>query len=248
MHPTVDPATFFLNVYALMSSPLLQNPSVCPCGHWQAQQCIQSAPQTSCCGGLTWRIPGPIFRDVLQNENCNFRISPGTRCEKNGACSRISTRKFVWTAFFANNFFVSRSDFREVNPVVRLVQSSGSVGSLRSNGFVGIFFFRFRLRWCSVDRRLLDFGEWIAGWFFEPVAAVDGNRFHFDLAMDLILRFADRKSSASTLLRRCHRLHEKAVGEEWSARIFHHNPTRNHPNLAADPKQCKLRGKVDRPV
>ena len=33
MHPTVDPATFFLDVYARMSSPLLQNPSVCPCGH-----------------------------------------------------------------------------------------------------------------------------------------------------------------------------------------------------------------------
>ena len=41
---------------------------------------------------------------------------------------------------FANKFFVSRSDFREVNPVVRLVQSSGSVGSLRSNGFASIFF------------------------------------------------------------------------------------------------------------
>ena len=33
MHPSVDPATFFLDVYARMSSPLLQNPSVCPCGH-----------------------------------------------------------------------------------------------------------------------------------------------------------------------------------------------------------------------
>ena len=33
MHPMVDPATFFLDVYARMSSPLLQNPSVCPCGH-----------------------------------------------------------------------------------------------------------------------------------------------------------------------------------------------------------------------
>ena len=40
MHPTVDPATFFLDVYARMSSPLLQNPIVCPCGHWQAQQGI----------------------------------------------------------------------------------------------------------------------------------------------------------------------------------------------------------------
>ena len=42
MHPTVDPAKFFLDVYARMSSPLLQNPSVCPCGHWQVQQCIQA--------------------------------------------------------------------------------------------------------------------------------------------------------------------------------------------------------------
>ena len=42
MHPMVDLATFFLDVYARMSSPLLQNPSVCPCGHWQAQQCIQA--------------------------------------------------------------------------------------------------------------------------------------------------------------------------------------------------------------
>ena len=33
MQPTVDPATFFLDVYARMLSPLLQNPSVCPCGH-----------------------------------------------------------------------------------------------------------------------------------------------------------------------------------------------------------------------
>ena len=82
----------------------------------------------------------PETRDVLQNENCNFRKGPGTRCEKNGACSRISTRKFVWTAFFANKFFVSRSDFREVNPVVQLVQNGGSVGSFRSCGFASIFF------------------------------------------------------------------------------------------------------------
>ena len=87
-------------------------------------------------------------RDVLQNENCNFRKGPGTRCEKNGACSRISTRKFVWTAFFANKFFVSRSDFREVNPVVQLVQNGGSVDSFRSTGFASIF-----------SHRDLDFGD-----------------------------------------------------------------------------------------
>ena len=48
----------------------------------------------------------------------------------------------MWTAFFANKFFVSRSDFREVNPVVQLVQNGGSVGSFRSTGFSSIFFFR----------------------------------------------------------------------------------------------------------
>ena len=34
MHPTVNPATFFLDVYARMPSPLLENPIiiVCPCG------------------------------------------------------------------------------------------------------------------------------------------------------------------------------------------------------------------------
>ena len=61
MHPTVDPATFFLDVYARMSSPLLQNPSVCPCGTLTGAAVHSSAPQTLCCGGLTWRIPGPIF-------------------------------------------------------------------------------------------------------------------------------------------------------------------------------------------
>ena len=77
----------------------------------------------------TYTRRGKYNRDVLQNENCNFRKGPGTRCERNGACSRISTRKFVWTAFFANKIFVSRSDFREVNwfswfrAVVRLVLS-----------------------------------------------------------------------------------------------------------------------------
>ena len=127
-------------------------------------------------------------RDVLQNENCNFRKGPGTRCEKNGACSRLSTRKFVWTASFANKFFVSRSDFREGNPVVQLVQNGGLVGSFRSTGFASIFFpLRFGLRWCSVDRRL-DFGEWHAGWLFEPGAAVDRRpSIQFELAMDLIL-------------------------------------------------------------
>ena len=58
MHPTVNPATFFLDVYARMPSPLLQNPIVCPCGHTGAAV-HSSAPQTSCCGGLTWRIPRP---------------------------------------------------------------------------------------------------------------------------------------------------------------------------------------------
>ena len=125
-------------------------------------------------------------RDVLQNENCNFRKGPGTRCEKNGACSRISTRKFVWTAFFANKIFVSRSYFREVNPVVQLVQSGGSVGSSHSTGFASIFFLhRDSIDiWTSVMFSWSTFGLWwvaCAEWLFEPVAAVDGNRFSSNL-------------------------------------------------------------------
>ena len=65
----------------------------------------------------------------------------------------------------------------EVNPVVQLVQNGGSVGSFRSTGFASIFFSStFGLQRCSVDQ-CLDFGEWHAGWLFEPVAEVDGNRF-----------------------------------------------------------------------
>ena len=44
-------------------------------------------------------------------------------------------------------FFVSRSDFREVNPVVQPVKNGDSVGSFRSTGFASIFFpSRFGLR------------------------------------------------------------------------------------------------------
>ena len=55
--------------------------------------------------------------------------------------------------FFANKIFVSRSDFREVNPVVLLVQSGGSVGSFHSTGFASICFFASRIY------RDLDFGD-----------------------------------------------------------------------------------------
>ena len=61
MRPTVDLATFFLDVYSRMSSPLLWNPIVRPCascGHTSVAV-HSSAPRTWCCGGLTWRIPGP---------------------------------------------------------------------------------------------------------------------------------------------------------------------------------------------
>ena len=66
-------------------------------------------------------------------------------------------------------------------------ESSGSAGSERWFGWFFPFnwicqhFFcieilsRFGLRWCSVDQRL-DFGEWHAGWLFEPGASVDGHR------------------------------------------------------------------------
>ena len=189
-------------------------------------------------------------RDVLQNENCNFRISLGTRCEKNGACSRISTRKFVWTAFFANKFFVSRSDFREVNPVVRLVQSSGSVGSLRSNGFASSFFFASRcgLRWCSVDRRLLDFGERHAGWFLnllQQYIAVDsfrsGNGLHFAFCG----QEEQRTNSPSEGM-----MSPSSWEGRWRREKCENFPPQpsKKPSKTADHKQCKLRGEVDRPV
>ena len=42
MHSTVNPATFFLDVYARMPSPLLQNPIDYVLVDIQAQQCIQA--------------------------------------------------------------------------------------------------------------------------------------------------------------------------------------------------------------
>ena len=188
------------------------------------------------------------IRDVLQNENCNFRKGPGTRCEKNGACSRISTRKFVWTAFFANKFFVSRSDFREVNPVVQLVQNGDSVGSFRSTGFASIFF-AIDI-WTSVMFSWSTFGLWwvacrMAFWTW---CSSRRPSIQFELAMDLILRLRVWKSRAPTLLRRCHRFHERAVGEERSAKIFHRHRTRNHPKELI-PHSASYEARLpDRPV
>ena len=172
-------------------------------------------------------------RDVLQNENCNFRKGPGTRCEKIGACSRISTRKFVWTAFFANKIFVSRSDFREVNPVVQLVQNGGSVGSFRSTGFASIFFF------CNRD---LDFGvvQLINIWTlvsgmcrmaFWTCCSSRRQSSQFELAMDLILRLRIGRAAHQlffvdvTVFMR-----EQSEKTRRSAKILHHNRTRNNPN------------------
>ena len=106
-----------------------------------------------------------------------FLKGPGTRCEKNGACSRISTRKFVWTAFFANKFSFRDWTFVRLiqwlswfRTVVRLVLSV----QLDLPAFFPIEIWTSVI--CSVDQRL-DFGEWYAGWLFEPGAAVDGNWF-----------------------------------------------------------------------
>ena len=60
--------------------------------------------------------------------------------------------------------------------------------------------------------------------------------------------FVGWKSSAPTLLRRCHRLHERAVGEERSAKIFHHHRTRNHPKKLI-PNSANYEARLpDRPV
>ena len=92
----------------------------------------------------------------------------------------MSTRKFVWTAFFANKFFVSRSDFREVNPVVQLVQNGGSVGSFRSNRFASIFFFFYHRDFDFGDVQLINVWTLVSGMqdgFLNLAAAVDGHRF-----------------------------------------------------------------------
>ena len=107
-------------------------------------------------------------RKLKSGTFCKTKIAiferPGDEVRKNGACSRISIRKFMWMAFFTNKSFVSRSDFREVNPVVRLVQKSGSVGSLRSNGFEA--FFRIEI-WTSVimdgDVQLINVSTLVCG-------------------------------------------------------------------------------------
>ena len=109
-----------------------------------------------------------------------------------------------------------------MNPVVRLVQKSGSVGSLRVNVFVSIFF--------RIEIRTSVMFSWswstIAGlwWmackmvYFFTCCSSRRQSIHFDLAMNLFLRFADRKSSAPSLLRRSHRLHGRTVGEERSGK------------------------------
>ena len=53
----------------------------------------------------------------------------------------------------------------------------------------------------------------------------------FDLAMDLILRFADWKSSAPPLLRRCHRLHEKAALQTEKRKVRKSSSTANKKPL-----------------
>ena len=121
------------------------------------------------------------------------------------------------------------ADFREVNPVVQLVQNGGSDGSFRSTGFASIFSIEIRT---SVMFSWSTFGLWWVAcrmafwtWCSSGSTAIDSVR----TGNGLDFAFAGWKSSAPTLLRRCHRLHERAVGEERSAKIFHHHRTRNHP-------------------
>ena len=81
------------------------------------------------------------------------------------SCGRPSSRTFF---SFPDRTFVRWIQwFGWFRTVVRLVLSV-------QMDLQAVFFFASRcgLRWCSVDRRLLDFGERHAGWFFEPVAAV----------------------------------------------------------------------------
>ena len=112
----------------------------------------------------------------MQNENCNFRISPGTRCEKmahvreyphESSCGRPSSR----TNFsFRDRTFVRWIQwfgwFRAVAQLVHSIQMD-----------LQAFFFRFGLRWCQLIDVCWTLVSGMQDGFFEPVAAVDGNRF-----------------------------------------------------------------------
>ena len=95
------------------------------------------------------------------------------------------------------------------------------------------FFFFYHRDLDFGDVQLINVWTLVSGMhdgFLNLAAAVDGHRFCSNWQWTwFCVCGLNRKSSAPTLLRRCHRLHERAVGEERSAKIFHHHRTRNHP-------------------
>ena len=92
----------------------------------------------------TQNRPSPKVQSRRLGTFCKTKIAIFVKARdevrKNGACSRISTPKVRVDGLLREQIFRSRSDFREVNPVVQLVQNGGSVDSFRSTGFASIFF------------------------------------------------------------------------------------------------------------
>ena len=73
-----------------------------------------------------------------------------------------------------------------------------------------------------------DFAGWRVRRIFQPVAAVSGNWSWFVPNCQWSWSYALWNArAATTLLRRCHRLREKADREERSAKLFHRKPTRD---------------------
>ena len=103
---------------------------------------------------------------------------------------------------------------------------------------------RFGLRWCSVDQRL-DFGEWHAILLFEPVA--DGNRFisNWHWTWFCVLRIG--RAAHQLLFADVTVFMRKQSEKREKCENLPPRPNKKPPQTA-DPKECKLRGKVDRPV
>ena len=105
--------------------------------------------------------------------------------------------------------------------------------------FASIFFpSRFGLRWCSVVQRL-DFGEWHAGWLFEPGAAVDGHRFssNWQWTWFCVCGLEEQRTNSSSSMPPSS--WESSRRREKCENLL---PPNKNPPQRADPKQCKLRG------
>ena len=183
----------------------------------------------------------------MQNENCNFRKGPGTRCEKmahvreyphESSCGRPSSR----TNFsFRDRTFVRWiqwfSWFRTVVQLVLSVQL-----------YLPAFFFTIEI-WTSVMFSWSTFGLWwvacrMAQFFFEPGATVDGHRFssNWQWTWFCVCGLEEQRTNSSSSM-------SPSSWESSRRREKCENlppPPNKKPPQRADSKQCKLRGEVAR--